>query len=156
MSHFVTGMSKIMEGGNHSTPKNPGLFKIGFSYFIGIYSLPSHSLRHARHKNVTLHYISRTKRDKKLIFSMILNKHTRSKTLKSEISIFIIMGGVVGQIFPALKIKISASHSNYFDKFRIYMSWIFPPPTLKSQTCPYKTWGSIIPSPEVPKIYLFP
>ena len=87
---------------------------------------------------------------------MILNKHIRSKTLKSEISIFIIMGGVGVQIPPALKIKISASHSNYFDKSRIYMSWIFPPPTLKSQTCQYKMWGSIIPSPEVPKNYLFP
>ena len=52
---------------------------------------------------MTLHYISRTKRDKKLIFSIILNTHIRSKPLKSEISIFIIMGGVGGQIPPRLQ-----------------------------------------------------
>ena len=93
--------------------------------FIGVYSLPPYSLRHARHKNVTLHYISRTKRDKKPNFSIILYTHIRSKPLKSEISIFIILGGVGGQIPPPPKSKFQ--HNTRTNRPRATKFYIYTP-----------------------------
>ena len=83
---------------------------------------------------MTLHYISRTKRDKELFFQLFLIHIIRSKILKSEISIFIIMGGIGGQIPPRLQnrnfsftLKLIDKDQHFFIYALMYISYIIIP-----------------------------